>query len=665
MKTESKSRTGFTKKLGSVIRGSVIISALDRFCLWVYSMLGSGLFARIFSGGANKASSEKDLKIPSSHGKLSRLRQWVSKKIENSFLVTKLNSAASVLLSCRLRVIGTYLMTFAAYTCIFAAVLLFLTDTTAERYNAYTLLVEALTVGAVSVPFLVSKMTVSKAICSSSVCNKIINSCGFSKNKLRCDEVSGRHAVAFVLGILSGIATFAVSAFYIFAAFLVAVFVYAVFALPEFGVMCLFFAAPLAPTSLLIVLVVLVALAFIIKVIRAKRALTFRRVDLFVAALAVLIIFGGLVSFSSESLIPSFIYVTFIVGYFLVSCCVRSAEWLRRCTVAAIWSGLIVAFYGILQYVFAGTFASVWIDSDLFEGISGRAVSTLENPNMLGEYLIMILPMALATWISGKGMSRKSSFVAFACLGMCLILTWSRGAWLGFLLAIIVFLLIWNRRAMWLVVAGVISLPFLSFVLPDTVVSRFTSIGNLADSSTSYRVNIWRGAMHMARDHLFTGIGVGEGAWREIYPDYTLPGIEAAPHSHNLFIQITIETGIFGILFFIIILILLAKLAFTLFSRFGSAETVGLEKDFSLDRKLAVAGPLCGLFAVLIQGLTDNSWYNYRVFLMFWLMIGLIPAFVKSTNAFLDSRSCDTYEKSDSAEEASVDIRLSQQDAGR
>ena len=275
----------------------------------------------------------------------------------------------------------------------------------------------------------------------------------------------------------------------------------------------------------------------------------------------------------------------------------------------------------------------------------------------------MILPMALASFISGKGLPRKYAFVSFACLGMCLILTWSRGAWLGFIFALVAFLLIWNRRAMWLVVMGLISVPFLPFVLPDTIVSRFTSIGNLADSSTSYRVNIWRGAMHMAYDHILTGIGVGEGAWREIYPDYTLPGIEAAPHSHNLFIQITLETGIFGIIIFFVILFLLAKLAFTMFARLSTEDTGGLEKTFSLSRRLAVAGPLCGLFAVLIQGLTDHSWYNYRVYLMFWLMIGLIPAFVKSTHASLKHGGNRLNKKSDCTDEASADILLSKKDS--
>lgn len=654
MKTESKSG-GLFKRLIAAFRASVIISALDKFCLWIYSLLGSGLFARIFTSCANTSAAAD---TPSKNGRLSRLRRWISSKIEDSRMVAGISSAASGLISCRLRVIGAYLLTFSLYSLLSAAVSLIICDTVAARYDAYVLLSEAVTIGVISIPFLASAATVSKAIFSSRICTRLVEICGFSQNRLRTDAVTGKYSVAFVFGLICGVSTLAVSPLYIFAAIFAALGAYIILALPEFGVVCLFLLAPLAPTSALIVLVALVSFAFLMKLIRAKRVLSLKRVDLFVAALALLIAFGGVVSFSSDSLVPAFMYVSFIIGYFLVSCCMRSSEWLHRCMSAAVWAGLIVAFYGILQYVFAGTMVSAWLDDELFAGISGRAVSTLENPNMLGEYLIMILPMALAVWISGKGMSRRHSFVSFALLAMCLILTWSRGAWLGFIFAMIAFLLIWNRRSMWLIVLGAASVPFLPFVLPDTIVSRFTSIGNLADSSTSYRVNIWRGAMHMVRDYLFTGIGVGEGPWKEIYPDYTLPGIEAAPHSHNLFIQITLETGIFGIIFFLVAIFLLARMAFSLFSRLTREDTSSLEKGYASNARLAVAGPLCGLFAVLIQGLTDNSWYNYRVYLMFWLMIGLIPAFVKSAAATLDQASCSTHQCTDGTDEASADIRI-------
>ena len=40
------------------------------------------------------------------------------------------------------------------------------------------------------------------------------------------------------------------------------------------------------------------------------------------------------------------------------------------------------------------------------------------------------------------------------------------------------------------------------------------------------------------------------------------------------------------------------------------------------DRTLAV-GFMCGIAAFLVQGFTDYVWYNYKIYLFFWIMLGL------------------------------------------
>ena len=39
---------------------------------------------------------------------------------------------------------------------------------------------------------------------------------------------------------------------------------------------------------------------------------------------------------------------------------------------------------------------------------------------------------------------------------------------------------------------------------------------------------------------------------------------------------------------------------------------------------------MCGVIAFLAQGLTDYVWYNYRVFALFWMVIGLSVAVIKA-----------------------------------
>ena len=51
----------------------------------------------------------------------------------------------------------------------------------------------------------------------------------------------------------------------------------------------------------------------------------------------------------------------------------------------------------------------------------------------------------------------------------------------------------------------------------------------------------------MLANTFYFGIGIGEGAFAEVYPFYALSGIETAPHSHSLYLQILTELGIFGL----------------------------------------------------------------------------------------------------------------------
>ena len=168
----------------------------------------------------------------------------------------------------------------------------------------------------------------------------------------------------------------------------------------------------------------------------------------------------------------------------------------------------------------------------MFSDISGRVVSTFENPNVLAEYLIMILPIAAAGFLTSKNTSQKLSFLMIGgILGACLIFTWSRGAWLATLLGLGICALLRLRRHPGWIVCALLLLPCLLLVLPSAVTERFLSIFNAADSTVLYRFDIWRASLSMLRDHLFTGIGVGSDAFASVLSSYT-PSL-SAPHSHR------------------------------------------------------------------------------------------------------------------------------------
>ncbi len=327
-------------------------------------------------------------------------------------------------------------------------------------------------------------------------------------------------------------------------------------------------------------------------------------------------LFGGLVSYGGmKSVMSAGIYAVLMLGYFLTVAIVNSKQELKRSASILSLSLALVAAYGLYQN-FTGNISAEWIDQTMFDSIEGRVVSTFENPNMLGLYLILLLPILAAGLIGEKNWWKKPAYIiSFSAGAACLIYTWARGAWLGFLFSAVVFMLMWNRRTMGVLIAGIFALPVLIPFLPESIVSRFSSIGNLTDTSTNYRVYIWRGSVNMLSDYWLTGIGVGEEAFGRIYPYYSFAGIEKAPHAHNLFLQLFIEVGVFGFALFAALLICLFQSGFSL-AKHGEDREV----------RLIGCGALCGTLAALVQGMTDYVWYNYRVFFIFWLVIGITAA---------------------------------------
>ena len=311
----------------------------------------------------------------------------------------------------------------------------------------------------------------------------------------------------------------------------------------------------------------------------------------------------------SGSLLGGCLTVAFILFALVLENSITNQRQLDNLLTLMVIAGTAVALYGVCQYLFGWGYQSeAWVDSDMFGDVF-RVPSTLENPNMLGQYLILAIPLGGAGLLSAKSWGKRVFY--FCCCGImcvCMLLTMSRGAWLGLLFAGFVFVLFLQPRILLL---APLLLVALYFVMPDSVITRFTSIGNLEDQSTSYRVYIWMGTLAMLKDYWLCGIGPGDAAFNLVYPRYSYSGI-TAPHSHNLFLQIVCDVGITALVVFILLLFVYFRMLCSALSR---------EKDWtSRMLQIAFTSGACGF---MVQAMTDYSFYNYRVMFLFFVFLAL------------------------------------------
>lgn len=649
---------------------SIILSSISLLAAKIYSFFKTGLFGFIFTSYSPKIEGWFS-NVFSRDGMIGKpfncFRRTVAKHIENSFFLTYVKKLFEFLLCCRMKFYGTFVISFFFYSGIASLFKCILTGKKTELIAAGLSFLFIIS----SIPLIASKKNLALSLVDSKIGSFIISLYGKSPNSYQCSHMVGKTSTAFILGIIFGVSSYFIPAYYIIAIICAVVGIYLIMSMPEVGIIIIFFLMPFVPTMGLAALVMLTAFSLMCKFLCYRRTLKFELLDFFALMCVLMLAAGGIFSVSKQSIPPAIIFICFLGAYFLTVFLIKTHELLKKCIISLVSSAALTSIYGILMYLLADkSSASKWVDSEMFDYIGDRAVSTLENPNMLGEYLIMIIPTAFVCFLcySKDFRSKIASLACVMIMCCCLVLTWSRGAWLAFLVGLFVFLLIWSKKSIYLIFAGIASIPFLPIILPDSIMNRLLSIGNISDSSSFYRLNIWFGTVKMLPERILSGIGIGEGAWKCVYPNYSLSGIEEAPHSHNLFLQLWVELGLAGLVIFILFFIMFIVSNFTFYknisdsqldpSRYNSKIS---EKQIKSELTLSAAAPMVGFISVLFMGMTDYAWYNYRVYLMFWLIIGLSSATVRIGRKAIER--CDSSEKNNilESEKAQIDFIIKEE----
>src|SRR5207302_2335578 len=122
------------------------------------------------------------------------------------------------------------------------------------------------------------------------------------------------------------------------------------------------------------------------------------------------------------------------------------------------------------------------------------------------------------------------------------------------------------------------------------------------------RWGVWSAAVGMAIDHPIFGVGVAN--FVNYYPDYG--DSQGLDHAHNIFLNMLAERGLLGLAAFGLVLVAMFR---SLLSALRSAHS-------SVDLTLVAA--LIAVFAgFLAHSMLDVSYYDYKILLLFWLLVGV------------------------------------------
>lgn len=249
----------------------------------------------------------------------------------------------------------------------------------------------------------------------------------------------------------------------------------------------------------------------------------------------------------------------------------------------------LVCFYGIYQFTSGKlVMPQSWVDVNSYGSIA-RMYSTLLNPNIFAAYLAINLTLGISRLIdTGRD---KLLQVNMLLASVCLLLSYSRGGYLAFLAAMLVLILMKKGNKQLVLYTSAMTVIFILINIRGGA-SRIALSAVYKDSSSLYRLEIWKSAFRMFLEEPLLGYGPGT-TWYylsngsdKLY-SYIL-------HSHNIYLQVAAELGITGLIAFGHLLVGKVREGIKL-----------LREDLAADEKSMLQGFVACLAGIAVHGLVD------------------------------------------------------------
>lgn len=297
-----------------------------------------------------------------------------------------------------------------------------------------------------------------------------------------------------------------------------------------------------------------------------------------------------------------------ILFFFLFVCLIKEKSELKKSFLAIIISATMLCLVGLIQYFLFPQYLQ-----------EGRIRSIFSSPNYLSLYITPISFFCFTIFDHKKWLIffKNPLLYFYLVILSVIILTFSRGAWLGLLLGLVFFfgMLVLNKFK-----TRGLKIFFASLFLTGFIASFFFIIygsysfglvpQNRIFQSDNIRKEVWVTSLDIGLKHKWLGIGLGNfqnyfGEYtknRINYPEYITPN---AVTPHNIFLNIWLQTGLLGLL------ALLGLLGLFFIKCFK-----GLKKEFLFNLILISA-----MTAILGQGLVDSAIWKNDLMIIFIFLV--------------------------------------------
>src|SRR5436190_7208653 len=275
--------------------------------------------------------------------------------------------------------------------------------------------------------------------------------------------------------------------------------------------------------------------------------------------------------------------------------------------IAAVWVMSVMAIgYVVAEGVSLGSLA-LSSSRTFFSALGMHA-------NDLGRLYAVAYALLLFTWGETKDLRLKSAlFLTMAVLTFALLLTFSRGAFVGWVMVNVLYL-VWkfNARTIGLaLLAGGIGLAF----MPGAVIGRMSmgliGGGDVNEFSAGRVEEIWLPLLPELFKSPLWGNGLDSTMWaKAMWAEMMLP----VTHPHNAYIQAILDMGLVG----------LGLLLAFYWHVYRTCRDLGSNANLSPTMRGFYQGAVAGLLCFVITGFAGSSLRPSPEFAFLWIAIGIM-----------------------------------------
>ena len=309
--------------------------------------------------------------------------------------------------------------------------------------------------------------------------------------------------------------------------------------------------------------------------------------------------------------------VQYMLWFFLVTRLVHDDRDFMRVYLALVVLATVIALHGVYQYIVAVPIPSSWM-THTETSVRTRVYSIFGSPNIMGDFMTMFAPMAAGLAYCTK--NRKLQIAAWICaFCMCFgcLFTMSRAAWMALALAIVIFVLLVDRRLLVLLLAAACvacTLPFvrsrIGFLFTADFAEANTSGGRAGRKLVALTLLEQRGKL--------TGVGLGMFGGAVAMQNQVIDHQDYF-YVDNYYLKLMIEMGYMGLAAFVLTVLGFLANACRALYRTAQQKKQGLSRLYPL-----CAGIFAGLCGVLVHCGFENIFEEPYMMAYFWSLAGLL-----------------------------------------